>query len=208
MFTSPLTLDVVLSFLLTATLIELTPGPNMTYLAMVSASDGRRLGFVTVLGVALGLAVIGAIAALGIAQVIQASVVLYEILRWAGVLFLLYLAWDGWNASAHSELESGGTWVPYFMRGLITNLLNPKAAIFYVAVLPTFITPAAPIAAQAFTLTAIYVAVATAIHTAIVLLAGTLEPFLNDSRREQVARRILSALLAVVALWFAWSTAR
>ena len=57
-------------------------------------------------------------------------------------------------------------------------------------------------------LTVIYVLVATLIHSVIVVLAGTLEPFLNDPRREQIARRVLSALLACVAIWFGWSTAR
>jgi threonine/homoserine/homoserine lactone efflux protein len=96
----------------------------------------------------------------------------------------------------------------YFARGLLTNLLNPKAAIFYVAVLPTFIIAERPVLSQTITLTAIYVSIATVIHALIVELAGTLEPFLNDSRRERIARRALSALLAAVAIWFAFSTAR
>ena len=96
----------------------------------------------------------------------------------------------------------------YFLRGLVTNLLNPKAAVFYVAVLPTFVDLDRPIIPQTLTLSAIYVAVATFIHLAIVVLAGSLEPFLNDPRREAIARRVLSALLACVALWFGWSTAR
>jgi threonine/homoserine/homoserine lactone efflux protein len=91
---------------------------------------------------------------------------------------------------------------------LMTNLLNPKAAVFYVAVLPTFIDPLRSVLPQTITLTAAYVAVATVVHAAIVLLAGSLEPFLNDPRRETIARRILSALLALVAIWFGWSTAR
>jgi threonine/homoserine/homoserine lactone efflux protein len=196
------------SFALASFLIELTPGPNMTYLALVGASDGRRSGMATVAGVALGLAIIGLIAAFGVTELISASTVLYEGLRWAGVLFLLYLSWEGWTsgtdvASAEPRLRG-----KYFARGLITNLLNPKAAIFYVAVLPTFIDADKPVLPQALALTTIYVSVATAVHTAIVSLAGTLEPFLNDPSREKVARRILSALLALVALWFAWSTTR
>jgi threonine/homoserine/homoserine lactone efflux protein len=93
------------------------------------------------------------------------------------------------------------------MRGLVTNLLNPKAAVFYVAVLATFID-SEPVLPQTVALTFIYVVVATLIHAAIVVLAGALEPFLNDPRREKIARRLLSALLACVAIWFGWSTAR
>ncbi len=196
-----------LSFALTSLLIELTPGPNMTYLALVAARDGRRSGFATVAGVTLGLAVIGIVAAFGVAELVQSSRLLYESLRWAGVLFLLYLAWEGWSAGTDVVASDGSSRGRYFMRGLVTNLLNPKAAVFYVAVLPTFIDTSKPVLAQTVALTVIYVLVATLIHSAIVVLAGTLEPFLNDPRRERIARRVLSALLACVAIWFGWSTA-
>ena len=74
--------------------------------------------------------------------------------------------------------------------------------------LPTFVEAERPVLYQAVLLTAVYVAIATAVHGVIVALAGTLEPFLNDPQRERFARRLLSALLALVAFWFAWSTAR
>jgi threonine/homoserine/homoserine lactone efflux protein len=206
--TLPVSLATFLSFTLASFLIELTPGPNMTYLALVSAGEGRRVGFATVAGIALGLAIIGAIAALGVAELIQASAMLYEGMRWAGVLFLLYLAWEGWSAGTDVVASASGSAGRYFTRGLVTNLLNPKAAVFYVAVLPTFIDADRPVLMQTLTLSAVYVTVATIVHAAIVTLAGTLEPFLNDPRRERIARRVLSALLAGVALWFGWATAR
>lgn len=195
-------------FLLTSLLIELTPGPNMTYLALVSASEGRRAGFATVAGIALGLSIIGLIAAFGVTELIQASPLAYEILRWCGVAFLLYLAWEGWTGGTDVVAADGQTQGRYFVRGLVTNLLNPKAGVFYVSVLPTFIDPVQPAASQAVILTLAYVAVATGIHLAIVVLAGALEPLLNDPQREKIARRFLSALLALVAVWFAWTTAR
>ena len=196
------------SFLLTSFLIELTPGPNMTYLALVAANDGRRAGFATVAGVALGLAIVGIVAALGVAEIVQASEPLYQALRWAGGVFLLYLAWEGWTSGTDVVSPVKRHAGRYFMRGLMTNLLNPKAAAFYVAVLPTFIDGLRPALPQTLTLTASYVAVATIVHAGIVALAGALEPVLNDPRRERLARRVLSALLAGVAVWFAWSTAR
>jgi threonine/homoserine/homoserine lactone efflux protein len=196
MLGSPIILPSTLaSFLLTSFLIEMTPGPNMTYLALVSASDGRRAGFATVLGVAIGLAVVGAIAAIGVAELIQASTLLYEMLRWAGVLFLLCLAWDGWKTPSTSSANIRVAKGRYFLRGLVTNLLNPKAGVFYVAVLPTFIDATARPMAQAMMLTATYVGVATFVHFIIVVLAGTLEPILNNPRRESIARRLLSKVI-------------
>ncbi len=206
----PLSVTTLLSFSLTSFLIELTPGPNMTYLALVAAQEGRRKGYATVAGVALGLAVIGFAAAFGVAEVVQASPLLYEALRWAGVLFLLFLAWDGWRGGVDVVAKAGrpAAGEKYFARGLITNLLNPKAAVFYVAVLPTFLEAGRPPLAQTLTLTAVYVVVATLLHVLIVTLAGALQPLLNNARRERLARRVLSGLLALVALWFGWSTAR
>lgn len=201
-------LPTLLSFAFASLIIELTPGPNMTYLALVSASQGRRAGFATVAGIALGLGVIGLAAAFGVAQLIAASQLAYEVLRWGGVAFLLYLAWDGWRGSAETVSTAEEEDRKFFTRGLVTNLLNPKAAVFYVAVLPRFVDAAQPILAQTVTLTLAFVAVATMVHAGIVALAGAATPFLTDPRRERIMRRILSALLALVALWFAWSTAR
>ncbi|KQZ14005.1 lysine transporter LysE [Mesorhizobium sp. Root554] len=195
-------------FLITALLVELTPGPNMTYLALVSASNGRRAGLATVAGIAIGLATIGLIAALGVAEIIQASAIVYEMLRWSGVIFLLYLAWEGWISGTDVVASAPTEHGRYFTRGLITNLLNPKAGVFYISVLPTFIDPTVSATRQAMILTAVYVTVATLIHLVIVLLAGSLEPVLNDPGRERLARRFFSLLLAAVALWFAWTTAR
>ena len=205
-----LPLSVVASFALASFLIELTPGPNMTYLAIVALSKGRTYGFATVLGVALGLAVIGIAAAMGVTAIIRSSATFYEILRWSGIMFLLYLAWDGWRGDSSGDLDGrdkhSGRWT-YFQRGLVTNLLNPKAAAFYVTVLPTFLPPDAALT-QSLLLTSVYVAVATIIHFMIVVLADGLAPVLRDPRREQLARRTLSLLLALVAVWFAISTAR
>nr|WP_246730178.1 LysE family translocator [Nitratireductor mangrovi] len=201
-------LSALLSFALASLLMELTPGPNMTYLAIVSAGEGRRAGFATVAGIALGLAVVGTIAAFGVAELIQASPLLYEGLRWAGIAFLLYLAWEGWRGTGDVVASADGHQSRYFYRGLITNLLNPKAALFYVTVLPTFVDASRPVAEQTLALTAVFVGVATVVHAVIVVLAGTLEPTLNDPRREKMARRGLSLLLAAVAIWFGFSTAQ
>ena len=196
------------AFALTSFLIELTPGPNMTWLAVLSLSEGRRTGLAAVAGVALGLALVGLAAALGLAEIIAGIPVIYEGLRIGGTAFLLWLAWDAWRGS-----DAGNGAVPVnaaqgFRRGLITNLLNPKAAAFYVAVIPTFTRPDQNLLSQALILTAIYVAVATAIHAAIVLAAGQARPLLENSGKERLVRRSLAVLLAAVAIWFLVKTAR
>lgn len=196
------------AFCAASLLIELTPGPNMAYLAVISARDGRRTGLATVAGIALGLAVAGTVTAFGVAELLQASPLAYQVLRWGGVGYLFYLAWDGWRAPVGQVAGSEASTVKGFRRGFITNLLNPKAFVFYVSVLPAFIQTDRSPGIQVALLTAIYVAIATAVHSTIVFLAANLQPFLDDPRRERIGRRIMSAMLAAVAGWFLWSTAR
>ncbi|MEA3533363.1 LysE family translocator [Rhizobium sp. CC-YZS058] len=198
--------DRFLPFLLAAFLLEVTPGPNMTYLALIAARHGRRSGFSTVAGVALGLGVIGLAAAYGVARLVAASAVLQAVLHAGGVLFMLFLAWEGWTGRGEEAGPSGEG--RFLRRGFITNLLNPKAALFFVSILPTFVMPGPSAARDALVLTLTYVGVATGVHAAIVLLAGSFTRFMNQPKREQATRRALSLLLVGVAVWMAWSGGR
>ena len=122
-------LPTLLAFIVTCTVVEITPGPNMAYLAALSLSRGWRAGLAAVAGVAIGLAVYGVAAALGVATVIENSRFLYEALRWGGVAYLLWLAWDAWSTAdvTPEDVPDEQALVSAFRRGLVTNLLNPKA---------------------------------------------------------------------------------
>jgi hypothetical protein len=123
-------MQAIAPFVIASLLIELTPGPNMTYLALVGVTVGRRAGYAATIGVTLGLALLGLAAALGLAALITASPLIYETLRWLGVLYFVYLAWDAWRdgtPSATIQVESD---TGFFLRGLISNLLNPQGGDF------------------------------------------------------------------------------
>jgi threonine/homoserine/homoserine lactone efflux protein len=189
-------------FALTSLLLELTPGPNMAWLAMLAATEGRRLGLAAVAGVGLGLALLALLAALGLTALLTTYPLAYQVLRWAGVAYLCWMAWDIWRGEDQAEDHAhlGVSALRQFRRGLITNLLNPKAAVFYVTVLPGFLPPVAGFATvsiYSFT----YVAIATAMHGAIVALAGTAQGWLADGTRVRVTRRIMAVALVAVALW-------
>jgi threonine/homoserine/homoserine lactone efflux protein len=203
--------ETLLAFAATCLVIELTPGPNMAYLAVLSASVGRRAGFAATLGVALGLLVVGLAAALGLAAIIAYSRWLYEALRWGGVIYFLWLAWEGWRGTeetspgkAQGETEDA----KFFVRGLVTNLLNAKAAIFYVAILPTFVDASRSLTGQTITLSVVYVMVATAVHGTIVLLADAARSWLEDERRSMIVRRVFALVLVGIALWLLATTRR
>ncbi|WP_076861365.1 LysE family translocator [Bradyrhizobium mercantei] len=198
------------AFVLTVTLIELTPGPNMGYLAVLAASAGRRAGLAATAGVALGLLGVGIASSLGLAAIVTASNPLYEAIRWAGALYLLWLAWQGWRAAPQEitkPVEATAN-TEFFLRGLMTNLLNPKAGVFYLSIFPTFIDEKRPLLLQTAILLTVYVAIATAIHTAVVISANAIRPGIEKQANTMLIRRTMSVLLAVVAIWLFYTTRR
>lgn len=204
-----MTLTQVLPFLAASLAVELTPGPNMFYITLLSARHGRLAGAYAIAGVALGLATIGVLSAFGFAVLVADNAIAYELIRWAGVAYLLWLAFESWREGRTEPTETAESRKnDYFARGLITNLLNPKAFLFYLTVVPTFTLATEAYRPQALTLTALYVLVATLIHAAIVLGAGSLTPLLRNPQWRQRLGLIFAALLVLVAAWVAISTAR
>lgn len=203
----------LLTFLLAVTLLELTPGPNMGYLATLALSRGRAAGLIATAGVACGLAVHAVVAGMGAGVLIQRYPLLYEVLRWIGVGYLLYLAWEGWrgNESSPERADLAIVAGPLFLRGFLANVFNPKSILFFVSVLPTFIAtgpgvPSLPTQMAVFGI--LYVGVATSVHTIIVVLAAQLRPWLVEGSRQKTLRRTLSLALALLAIWLAWTTRR
>lgn len=185
-------------------LIELTPGPNMGYLAIVSAQQGRKAGFLVVAGVAVGLAVYLSLSIVGVAEGLLEYPAIYQSLRWGGVAYMLWLAVEALRplpAHTGSLVKLGAARL--FGRGFIANLLNVKAALFYVAVLPGFIEPElGGLASQASQLGGLHILIATAVHATIVI-AATLRPTSLYSNRMRTAYAIG---LVSIACWLAWST--
>lgn len=204
----PIDPAVIAPFLLVVCLIELTPGPNMGYLAALSASEGRIAGFKAVLGVTAGLAFYMLLAVFGVAELIAAAPLLYGALRWAGVLYLLYLAWEAWSGAREtSPGHAGDVDHAPFWRGLLANLLNPKAAIFYVTLLPGFIAEDhAAFWIQALILGCVHLIVAFAVHSLIVMGAAHAGKVITRTQHAPLVRRALALGIALIALWLAWET--
>jgi threonine/homoserine/homoserine lactone efflux protein len=194
------------AFVLTCAVIELTPGPNMAYLAVLAATEGRRAGLAAVAGVALGLLLVGLLAAFGLAALISASPVLFQALRWAGVAYLLWLAWDAWREEAPEENAFSDNTARYFRRGLVVNLLNPKAGVFYIVMLPQFVDQSGALVPQTVTLSLAFVGIATVIHTTIVILSDLARGVIGTQSRRKILRRYMAVMLVAIALWFAFET--
>lgn len=200
----------MLKFVFTVLLLELTPGPNMAYLAALSLTRGRVAGLIATAGIALGLATHAVLVALGGGAVIQSYPVLYESVRWAGIAYLLFLAWEGWQPVP--ETLSKGPLVPgfagsLFWRGFFSNVFNPKSILFFLSVVPGFIDPASArsVAGQLAILGTVAVAVASLVHSVIVIAADQSGRWIANNRMRCIVRRALSAILALMAAWLAWA---
>jgi threonine/homoserine/homoserine lactone efflux protein len=192
-------------FILTVLLLELTPGPNMAYLATLTLARGRRAGLLATAGVAAGLSVHAVVAAFGLGVLISQAPLIYDLLRWTGVAYLLYLAWETWqsNEKTQSNMAAAPS-SSLFWRGFFSNVFNPKSILFFISVVPGFIQ----YDSGGSGLRDDHIAIATSIHASIVLLAGQLRSLLITGSHQKSIRRILSLALVLVAVWLAWSTRR
>lgn len=196
----------LLPFLATVLIIELTPGPNMFWLIVISANYGKRAGYAATLGIALGLACLALLAALGVGHWLQGSPAAMTTLRWLGVGFLGFLAWEAWRDAGESSPARTGdhqtTVRPFFQRGLIVNLLNVKAALFFVTVLPGFTPEGVELANALFWLASTYVAIATVIHLILVSTGQKIgDALAARPTAKMVFQRVSALLLFLMMLW-------
>lgn len=181
-------------------LIELTPGPNMAWLAGLAATEGKCSGLAAVAGVALGLLANGALAALGLATLLSAMPALLHGLRLAGAAMMILLAIETWRG-AEKALPPTAT-RRAFATGALLNLLNPKAYLFFVVVAPEFLSGRTLGFAEALTLALVGTVIATAIHLAIVLAGSRAQAWLADPQRTRWVRRGFAVVMLGVAASF------
>lgn len=195
-------------FALAILLIELTPGPNMAWLATLSLGQGRRAGLIACAGIALGLFVNALVAGFGAAAFLRANPGWWEVLRWGGVIFMLWLAWESWR-DVDRNMTAGTTASGnrHFWSGVIVNLLNPKALIFFAVLIPQYLGPGEQAAGLVVGISLVSVLIATLVHVAVVLAGSGLMVWLADSGKSRPVRRMLALSLVGVAIWLAVGSA-
>jgi threonine/homoserine/homoserine lactone efflux protein len=198
----------VTAFVVAAFLLSVAPGPDMLFIVANAAAGGRRAGLVSAVGMSTGLAGHTVAAALGLSALIAAAPDALVVIRFAGAVFLVYLAISSWRAG--SGPVSTGT--PHPRRSLgklyamatLTNLANPKVVLFYLAFLPQFLSHGAgswPVPAQLLTLGAVFIVVGLSVDATVGFTAGGLaEKVLGRPavrRRMQRASALIFGGLAV-----------
>jgi threonine/homoserine/homoserine lactone efflux protein len=186
----------------------LTPGPNMVALAALTLARGRGPGLAAVAGVTAGLAALGIMSAFGLQALLASYPLAWDLLRWGGAVFLVWLAIETWREPADStEFNDRGSLALAFRDGLIINLLNPKAALVFVTLVPAFMAPGSGSSASILMIS-VYVLIATLVHTGIVLTAAASRRFLSSDTRSRLIRRVAAAGLVLIAIWLLIATAR
>lgn len=131
-------------FLVVSILLTLAPGPDILFVIAQSISNGRKAGIATGVGLCTGVIVHTSAAAIGITALLYNSVTLFQVVKFGGAAYLLYLAWQAWR---EGTIVSSAGRVPrqslgsLFRRGIFMNVLNPKVSLFFLAFLPQFVTP-------------------------------------------------------------------
>ncbi|KQO61058.1 lysine transporter LysE [Methylobacterium sp. Leaf86] len=192
----------------------LTPGPNMAYLVSRAICQGRAAALVSLCGVALGFVVYMLCAAFGITALILAVPYAYDALRLTGALYLGYLAWQALKPGGRSPFEvsrlAPDSRTRLFAMGFLTNLLNPKIAMLYLALLPQFVTPkGGSVLGQTLMLGSVQIVISIAVNALIALAAGSIAVFLSRNPGWLKAQRwIMGGVLGSLALRMALDRGR
>jgi threonine/homoserine/homoserine lactone efflux protein len=164
----------VLLFALATLILTASPGPGVLYVAARSISQGRRGGFASMFGIESGEVLWIVAAATGVAALLAASSAALTSLRFAGAAYLIYLGIQRWRHVGAFVVPERAPVGRIFVQGAVTQLLNPKVAVFFVAFLPQFLNPSQPIAPQVLVLGIVYLAVALLVDTSYVMAASAL----------------------------------
>ncbi|WP_421666782.1 LysE family translocator [Pseudomonas lundensis] len=196
----------VLMFAAACLLMVLTPGPNMIYLISRSICQGRKAGVTSLLGVVAGFFVHMLAAAIGLTAVFLAVPLAYEALKWAGALYLLWMAWQAVRPGARSPFEAREL-LPdapsrLVLMGFLTSVLNPKVAMFYLSIFPQFISPEhGSLFIQSILLGLTQISVSFTVNLLIALFAsGIAVWFVRNPLWLAVQRYVMGGVLAALAV--------
>ena len=195
----------VLSFAVVAFLMALSPGPNLLYLASRSICQGRSAGFASLAGVCSGMFLYMLATAAGLSALFKVVPIAYDIVRWAGAAYLLWLAYKAVttrsSALAPMALPPESR-AQLYRRGLLTCIFNPKIVVTYGALLPQFVNPVAGhILSQTIVLGLVQIAAAASAHSLVLLLAAAVASVLSKRHAFAKAQRyLLGSVLAGLAV--------
>ena len=168
-------------------LVVIAPGPGMLYVISRGLAGGRRAGVISALGTSAGIEIHILAAAFGLSLIIYASEIGFRITKWAGGIYLLFLAWKTFTHRQGLTFDSGKLDTNYkatFWQGVLVNALNPKVALFFMAFIPQFVNPrSGSVSAQTIALGTIFMGLTVVIFTFYGLSAAMIRKWVIEQPR-------------------------
>ena len=198
-------LDMWLAFVVAAILIAISPGAGAIQAMATGMTHGVRRGYWSIAGMEVGLMLQLALVAVGLGAAVASSVVAFNVVKWIGVLYLGYLAVRQWRSVTTDLRAKIGTTVDggrlgLLTRGFLVNATNPKSLVFFLAVLPQFVVPTAPLLPQYLAIGTTMVAVDLVVMGLYTGLAVRLVEWLHTPRQQTILNRAFSGLFATAAV--------
>ena len=194
--------------------LTVSPGPDMLLIASRSISQGKGSGFSTLAGIQAGTYCHALAAALGLSQLFLVVPIAYDVVRYAGAAYLLYLAWKTFGANgtafAPSATQRHHAIGAMFRQGLLTNLLNPKMALFVLALFPQFVRPeAGSVALQIMVLATVLNLIGLVVNGIVIVTASRLgRLFAGSGRWRRLPQMLLATVFAGLAVRLAFDSRR
>lgn len=190
-------LDLYFGFVAAVAILILIPGPNVALIVANSVAYGPRQGLATIAGSSSAMVLQLALTVAGMTTLLSVLAEWFDLLRWVGVAYLVYLGVKAWREPPTDLTRTGPAespnWRKLFSRGFLVSLTNPKTLLFYGAFLPQFVDPKAPVMAQLLLLSATFLVVAVVLDSCWALLAGRFRGFLAVNGR--LRNRLTGGLL-------------
>ena len=199
-----------LAFIAATVLLALFPGPNMALIISTSVAHGARYGFWTLLGTSAALAVQLAVVALGMTTLLAAAGYWFDLLRWGGALYLIWIGVQAWRAPAPTLAAAAAAAPPRpgatVARGFLVSITNPKTLLFFGAFFPQFVSPGHALVPQLLAMSLTFLVIVAALDSVWATVAGQLRGAIV--RQGRLPNRICGALLVGAGLGLAAARAR
>jgi len=192
--------DLFAAFLFITVILFITPGPIVTLIIATGASQGVRAALTTVAGTSLGNAVLLTAIAFGLNWVLQNAVELFELLRWVGAAYLIWLGVQAWRHAGTASMAMAGGGVN-FSRGVVVALTNPKTIAFFTAFLPQFVDPTLPAAMQLTVMCTVSALLGALMDSGWAIASGLGRAWFIKPERGRLLNRMSGVVLIGGGIW-------
>ncbi|MEI6252809.1 MAG: LysE family transporter [Mycobacteriaceae bacterium] len=199
--------DLWLAFVGASIAISVSPGAGAIQSMATGLTHGLRRGAWSVAGLQIGLMTQLAVVAIGLGAAVAKSVAAFTVIKWIGVLYLIYLAVRQWRTTAEdltdqiaADTDARGGRLALLLRGALVNVTNPKGLVFLLAVLPQFVVLSRPLLPQYLTIATTMVLVDVLVMCAYTGMAARLLGWLRTPRQQKLLNRTMSGLFALAAV--------